>query len=963
VNCRSSGAALADGKVHHVAVTFSTRRGVPDETKSVWTVTFLVDGAVVGVPSTGEQSRSSIEVQGTQVDFFAGRGLAVPDGAEPQSLDSLRILRGTLGRLRFWSRAATKEALFPERYARWPVFGPPDGLAAQWDFLEQEGRTATDAIGGNDAVLTSSAPWRLLRDTSTMTVYANGALVAGNQPYEGTLAPATSTGWWLGAPDPSVAGVTGRVGMVTLWDSERSVESIQDQQFTPRWGTERDLLAGWTFAPGGRDITGGTNDIVVPEGRAVPSTMPVTTEGAVVRCVYGGIVTERCRSLADRPAVGSSVDVQRVPGIVPHPVVKRTYVVDADESPDRPIHVGDLGLVWVGQVQTEPTLIGFIEGAPPVPSENLTRPYYLQQSSGLYTRYMNTAVVSLVQQAGDHVSYSSSTNESGSLDVTAALGIFGTYDKTDLNLIAASTNAYTFKNQVQAQFAFHGRWGTEEGTRYDAAWTAGQRDTVAISGDWEPHQDDPEDYLNPRVGRRYVPDNLGYALVESLTADLYAVTFAATGQALGTVVVPNPAIPPDRNVLMFPMLKEDTLAGCLDGKVGLVDDPSYRGADRRRGSFFKPVQAYALADEITRDAERQRAFAAQLDVRGAGKSGDASLADVPANLPVDVESSPGDHGQVATPRSGLVNRYTWSADGGLHAETQALQVASTRSFSGFRSLSTGGGIKAGGEFYLKAGFAWSLDLLGTHGVEVSVGSSQGLEQGLSLDVSVEGEAYLPAWDPTATAPDKVGKGAFLPGAGPGKVRQYRFMSIYLPPRVRNASAFRAVVDPTWRRLSNDPTARALREIDDSNPVWRVLHRVTYVERVPPPIASKPLFVTTPAEREPVDLAGNAALVGLVAGALDRRQPVSRISVGVAVAWVLNPAPSAPGVYPPAVLEQHVSWWRGFLGRARPDSTGATPDPAAAAELATLTKRVVDYVWSGCATGVIVRPAGADAAGR
>ena len=34
--------------------------------------------------------------------------------------------------------------------------------------------------------------------------------------------------------------------------------------------------------------------------------------------------------------------------------------------------VGELLVQYVGQVQTKPSLIGYIEGAPPLPSENLT---------------------------------------------------------------------------------------------------------------------------------------------------------------------------------------------------------------------------------------------------------------------------------------------------------------------------------------------------------------------------------------------------------------------------------------------------------------------------------------------------------------------------------------------------------------------------------------------------------------
>ncbi len=47
----------------------------------------------------------------------------------------------------------------------------------------------------------------------------------------------------------------------------------------------------------------------------------------------------------------------------------------------------DLTLQWVGNTQIKPTLLGYIEGAPPVPSENLT----------VKSDYDGAAAVSLMQ--------------------------------------------------------------------------------------------------------------------------------------------------------------------------------------------------------------------------------------------------------------------------------------------------------------------------------------------------------------------------------------------------------------------------------------------------------------------------------------------------------------------------------------------------------------------------------------
>jgi hypothetical protein len=65
-----------------------------------------------------------------------------------------------------------------------------------------------------------------------------------------------------------------------------------------------------------------------------------------------------------------------------------------------------------------------------------------------------------------------------------------------------------------------------------------------------------------------------------------------------------------------------------------------------------------------------------------------------------------------------------------------------------------------------------------------------------------------------------------------KVDRYRFMTFYLEPATRNfEDFFRTVVDPEWL-ISNDEEARALRQTQAGRPnkCWRVLHRVTYVER-------------------------------------------------------------------------------------------------------------------------------------
>jgi len=217
-------------------------------------------------------------------------------------------------------------------------------------------------------------------------------------------------------------------------------------------------------------------------------------------------------------------------------------------------------------------------------------------------------------------------------------------------------------------------------------------------------------------------------------------------------------------------------------------------------------------------------------------------------------------------------------------------------------------------------------------------------------VKVAGDSLLRTWDPGAPAEYGTGTGAYKPGPTPGKVTGYRFMTFYLPPAAANSAAFADVVDPVWLRMSNAPAARALRQLDASAPTWRVFHRVTYVERVPPPVASRPVFTPATAITAPVNVDGNADLIRLVDAQIPARvKERSRLIVGNAVAVTLNPAP-AGGSYPASVLERTVPWWRTFLDRARPTEGKPPADPEAAALLHALVSRTTAYLYDGYASG-------------
>src|SRR5262245_38156975 len=75
-------------------------------------------------------------------------------------------------------------------------------------------------------------------------------------------------------------------------------------------------------------------------------------------------------------------------------VMKRAYLfVDSGQAQlTDGYKVGDLETVYIGQVQTKPTIVGFIEGGPPIPSENQTKPFWKGPLSE-YNSYDNAGSV------------------------------------------------------------------------------------------------------------------------------------------------------------------------------------------------------------------------------------------------------------------------------------------------------------------------------------------------------------------------------------------------------------------------------------------------------------------------------------------------------------------------------------------------------------------------------------------
>jgi hypothetical protein len=78
-------------------------------------------------------------------------------------------------------------------------------------------------------------------------------------------------------------------------------------------------------------------------------------------------------------------------------------------------------------------------------------------------------------------------------------------------------------------------------------------------------KEDPAAPAHPVLGPRYLPDNTGFALVQSETADVFALRLGATGALISYQMRANPDIPKDWTILTFPIDPRYTKQGTLDG--------------------------------------------------------------------------------------------------------------------------------------------------------------------------------------------------------------------------------------------------------------------------------------------------------------------------------------------------------------------------------------------------------------
>ncbi len=768
------------------------------------------------------------------------------------------FLQGALDDVRLWNQGRMNWQIEYFRAER--LEDNAQGLVSEWSFSTGKGRVAFDSKSQNNASISDKtvqlsdeavdAMWIKTSFKAGWTIMLNGdvlpveALALDPTIYGSSQATIGATRWFDDGASSFVNQFTGRLNEVRLWSTQRTPLQVRQALNVAVTGRDAGLAAYWPVSDGsGRrvgDFTGRAHNGRWVGGHDVApwilSAAPIGVEAPGIRMANGGVEPKNpilSDSAAQAAAYGST-QTDAYGNLIA--TYRRAYaILPKGKGLDLTVGllIGELDIQFVGQVQLNPSLIGYIEGSPPVPSENL------KVYPGSPGTYNGASSIVVDETASVSYAYTASRDTGFDMSVNSSLG-FRWEEEIDAGGLVVSTFLFGFISNIGVSASFSNSLGWISDATLTEDRVVNSRRQLELRGGWAANN-----YaIDGGVGQIFAPSNTGYALVRSGTADMFALRLRGSGALVTYSLRPNPDIPEDVNIILFKIDPRYVKNGTLDGWIGYQPDKTYSYlTPGERGSYFKPLEAYALKQLIDREhAQSGREFSA-FDAGSIGRRTNTlnfqpgDLGDG-RNSVANILMGVADRDTISTEewlrrrgRRNMVNTYVWTAGGGLYAEEQQFTISrqmvsgGSYSFQGMAGPSVGLVFRKGGYFELDAMFGGHIVTQATKSVTDTAG--------FSLNVSVTGESYV------GTIEGEDDDLQYTDVPSPGKVTQYRFMSFYLAPSKRNFADFKSIVDRDWLNRTghyagtSDPDATALRQaLFRPNEVWRVLHRVTYVARVP-----------------------------------------------------------------------------------------------------------------------------------
>ncbi|MBW4569795.1 MAG: LamG domain-containing protein [Tolypothrix carrinoi HA7290-LM1] len=660
----------------------------------------------------------------------------------------------------------------------------------------------------------------------------------------------------------------GKLAEVRIWNKGRTATEIQANMYQSLTGKELGLVGYWPLnsiqlegnSQKVLDLTGNNNHGTVNGAMIKDSnTLPIGGN-ALVSAEYSTITIDKVTQA--KTAIMRRFFATALNGVTLLP----------DKRIER------LELKWIGNAQFAPTLLGYIEGSPPVPSENLT----------LSDNYNGATSVELTMSEDVAFSWNRSQDSGLGAAVDTFIGGGGA-----MSILTAPMGVGT-SIETSAKVGFKGdldlSYNFQNQSNITSSSSLSMTDKLELRGT-------PEETPNfPHLGNRFIPKNVGYALVVSSLADVFITKLARSGKMIGYQVQPVDGIPPDVNTITFLINPAYMMNGSLDGLTGssATSQRFFKHVPQMRAqygslypaSYYRLQEAYNLKRAIEAEDKRRESYFSNFDVRSidetslnrnidsgdapttigvqreedkadtqmtdaenkaaqdekakqlqsqsvaaagqTGAAGKAKQAEIKSKIDDQeqrvhaTESFAGwqkrmENIQIRAGKRNIVNTYVWDADGGLRTEAQSFANTVEHTIGG--SFSMGAGLGVSSSF--SVGAEVELTAQATVNLTQTMSKTEARSKGFQLNVDLSGLEFRGITN--------YNDRPILPGE---KVDRYRFMSFYLEGSTQNFQDFFSyVVDPEWL-ASNDEEARALRQTQAGKPnkAWRVMHRVTYVER-------------------------------------------------------------------------------------------------------------------------------------
>jgi len=778
-----------------------------------------------------------------------------------------------------------------------------EGLIAVWSFGTGKGRIAFDSKGDNNAVIRDGeieltdeavdAMWIRTSFKAGWIFYVNGSVARS--------APSTLDAVGYGDAQANIAALrvkesvartyAGDINELRIWSGQLTGDQVRTSMYVPLTGAEAGLAAYWPINEGSAGVIGdrtgqGSNGQWIGPQENPPwqlSTAPVGQELPQIRSTPGGSSLPQAMRCASAPGAASYGQVFDRPDggfvsslLLAYATIDPSFALELYSG----FKAGDLDLQYIGQAQLAPTVIGYIEGPPPVPAENLK---VFPNSPG---SYQACATVTLAETSSEAFTYTASRSVGTETSISTNVGFTVSSDTSAGIGVQTKVAAVTFDLGLSIKADETQSDDDEASLSEDSSVTA--RRYVEVNGNWVENTYD----IDGGNGDLLFPNNFGYAQVRSGTADLFAMRLRGSGSIVGYTVRPNPDIPEDVNVIMFKLRPTYVKNGTLDGWIGFLPDIDYKNLQPgEHGSYFKPLEAYALKQQIAREQHQRRTWFDNFDSAGlgkrekAGKPGsidvaerDRSLLNILIGLSAKSGLSPGEW-KARIARRNMANTYVWTAEGGLYAEEQQFLAMREESTGGSYSLNAGVGVYT--ELSFNIGPSFALDAMFGSTIMTQVVKANRETAQVNMDVTVTGERYI-----GTMIPDDINEFDYTSTPSPGKVKAYRFMSFYLAPSKRNFDDLKNVIDEDWLNSTGpylgqyNPDALALRRaLNNPNEVWRLLHRVTYVSRVPPTTNNAGESTARDARRpDEISITNNLAMITALPTDPSAANPMVKVSI-------------------------------------------------------------------------------------